>query len=293
MSNLVSVIVPCYNQAQYLPEALDSVAAQTYPNWECIIVNDGSPDRSEEIASGYCSKDKRFKYLKKDNGGLSSARNAGLRKANGSWIQFLDADDYIAPSKMESSLGVLERNPSADLIVSDFKMFRDKPADATEAFCQLNQQNLNLESILLKWNTVFNIPIHCGLFRSTLFADNYFVESLKVSEDWVMWIKCFLKQPHAVYLNEALAYYRFNPNSMTKDKAFVRNNLIDTYQYIYGLLAPDAASRFAFEIFNRLNHNINYYEVEIDRLRNKSLYKAEEKIKKSLRRLLKGNEKDR
>ena len=75
---LVSIIVPCYNQAQYLPETLDSVLAQTYPYWECIIVNDGSPDNTEEIAKHYCEKDSRFKYVYKENGGLSSARNVSL-----------------------------------------------------------------------------------------------------------------------------------------------------------------------------------------------------------------------
>ena len=68
MNPLVSIIVPCYNQAQYLPETLDSVLAQTYPYWECIIVNDGSPDNTEEIAKHYCEKDNRFKYLFKENG---------------------------------------------------------------------------------------------------------------------------------------------------------------------------------------------------------------------------------
>lgn len=83
---LISVIVPCYNQAQYLDECLQSVVEQTYPNWECIIVNDGSPDNTEEIALQWTEKDSRFIYIKKENGGLSSARNAGLEIAKGKWI---------------------------------------------------------------------------------------------------------------------------------------------------------------------------------------------------------------
>ena len=92
---LISVIVPCYNQAQYLDECLQSVLDQTYQNWECIIVNDGSPDNTEEIALQWTAKDPRFTYLKKENGGLSSARNAGIEVAQGEWIQFLDCDDKI------------------------------------------------------------------------------------------------------------------------------------------------------------------------------------------------------
>ena len=83
---LISIIVPCYNQAQYLDECLQSVLDQTYHNWECIIVNDGSPDNTEEFANKWTAKDSRFKYLLKTNGGLSSARNAGIETANGEWI---------------------------------------------------------------------------------------------------------------------------------------------------------------------------------------------------------------
>ena len=87
MNPKVSVIVPCYNQAQFLAETLDSVLAQTHENWECIIVNDGSTDNTETVAMDYCDRDKRFVYLKKENGGLSSARNAGLDIAQGDYVQ--------------------------------------------------------------------------------------------------------------------------------------------------------------------------------------------------------------
>ena len=83
MNPLVSIIVPCYNQAQFLPEALQSVLEQTHTNWECIIVNDGSPDNTEGVAQEWLVKDSRFKYVYKENGGLSSARNAGLDKVVG------------------------------------------------------------------------------------------------------------------------------------------------------------------------------------------------------------------
>jgi glycosyltransferase involved in cell wall biosynthesis len=83
---LVSVIVPCFNQAQYLGEALQSVLAQTYTNWECIIVDDGSPDNTERVASKFVKLDNRIKYHKKQNGGLADARNYGINKAKGEFI---------------------------------------------------------------------------------------------------------------------------------------------------------------------------------------------------------------
>ena len=98
---LISVVVPCYNQAQYLDECLQSVLNQTYQDWECIIVNDGSPDHTEEIAKKWVEKDARFRYLFKENGGLSSARNAGIEIAKGEWILPLDADDKIGVRYLE------------------------------------------------------------------------------------------------------------------------------------------------------------------------------------------------
>lgn len=91
----VSIIIPVYNVEQYLKRCLDSVTEQTYKNLEIIIVNDGSPDNSEIICKEYEKKDSRVLYLKQQNGGLSSARNSGLKKATGDIILFLDSDDYI------------------------------------------------------------------------------------------------------------------------------------------------------------------------------------------------------
>lgn len=97
MSQLpISIIVPCYNQAQYLDECLQSVLDQTYQSWECIIVNDGSEDHTEEIANNWTKKDPRFIYYRKENGGAASARNFGIEKAQGEWILPLDGDDYLS-----------------------------------------------------------------------------------------------------------------------------------------------------------------------------------------------------
>lgn len=98
---LISIVVPCYKQAQYLDECLQSVLDQTYKNWECIIVNDGSPDNTEEVAKNWVNKDYRFKYLYKENGGLSSARNAGIEISKGQWILPLDSDDQIGTQYLE------------------------------------------------------------------------------------------------------------------------------------------------------------------------------------------------
>ena len=113
---MVSVIVPCYNQAIYLPEALNSLLAQTYQCWEAIVVNDGSPDETEKVALEYTRKDSRIKYVFKENGGLSSARNKGIELAQGEFILPLDADDIIHPEYMEKAMEAFEDNPFLKLV---------------------------------------------------------------------------------------------------------------------------------------------------------------------------------
>jgi len=121
---LISVIVPCYNQAQYMDECLQSVLDQTYQNWECIIVNDGSPDDTEEVALQWTEKDTRFIYLKKENGGLSSARNAGIEIAKGEWILPLDCDDKIGSQYLELASAQFDKDYT--IIYCEAEFFGDK-----------------------------------------------------------------------------------------------------------------------------------------------------------------------
>ena len=125
MSYLISVIVPCYNQAHFLDETLNSILNQSYTNWECIIVNDGSPDNTENIAKKWMKKDQRFKYISKENGGLSSARNHGLKVAKGDFIQFLDSDDLLSFDKFKKSINAF-KNQDAAIVITNFIRFKKK-----------------------------------------------------------------------------------------------------------------------------------------------------------------------
>ncbi len=279
MKELISIIVPAYNQAEFLPEALESVLAQTHTRWECFIINDGSTDTTEKIAHGYVRKDARFKYVKKENGGLSSARNTGLDLANGDWIQFLDSDDYMEPQKIELSLNCISINPSASLIVTDFKMFVNDIQQATPAFCELSAERLSFERILFGWGGDFTIPIHCGLFEKKLFQTVRFNEHLKAIEDWIMWLDVFQAGANAGYLKEPLAYYRNNPASMTKDTVFVRSNLIMAYKHIIDTLPREQVKKFTFEVIDRLLHNIVSLENDLTYYKTKLPVKIERKIK--------------
>lgn len=147
MNPLISVIVPCYLQAEYLDECLQSVYDQTYSNWECIIVNDGSLDNTEEIAKRWLEKDNRFRYIYKENGGLSSARNAGIREAKGEWIQFLDSDDMIHKSKFIDSKLYFE---NCDLTITDFQLFNSE--SILQNHCSFVDKHISYESMLFDWD---------------------------------------------------------------------------------------------------------------------------------------------
>jgi glycosyltransferase involved in cell wall biosynthesis len=190
---LISIIIPCYNQGQFLDETLLSVYNQSYPNWECIIVNDGSTDNSESIAKKWANKDKGFIYFHKENNGVSSARNFALEKAKGSYVQFLDADDLLDSRKLELSLSALKelQSENKQIVISNFRMFSVNADTTTAPYCILKSELFTYENLLYKWNESFSIPIHCGFFEMSLFEGIRFPENLTAQEDWIVWVKLF------------------------------------------------------------------------------------------------------
>lgn len=110
----ISVIICTHNpRLDYLRRVLDALKSQTFQGWECIIVNDGSPDNTAFVAREWTKKDSRFRYIEKLNGGLSSARNAGIKSAVGEFVHFLDADDFMLPEAYAAFLGGFQRRPEA------------------------------------------------------------------------------------------------------------------------------------------------------------------------------------
>jgi glycosyltransferase involved in cell wall biosynthesis len=123
---MVSIVVPCYNQAQYLDAALQSVFVQTYANWECIIVNDGSSDTTDEIALDWINKDQRFKYFSKQNEGLGKTRNYGIARSKGLYILPLDSDNQLMKDFTQEAIAVFEKNQDVGVVYGDAEYFGDK-----------------------------------------------------------------------------------------------------------------------------------------------------------------------
>ena len=121
--SLVSVVITSYNQAEYLKKAFDSIIAQSYKSIECIIVDCGSNDNSHEIIEQYCAFDKRFTSYNIGKNGPSFARNFGMKKTKGEFIQLLDGDDWIENDKLASQVRFLKKNSRIDLVYSEIKYF--------------------------------------------------------------------------------------------------------------------------------------------------------------------------
>ena len=205
----VTVVVPCYNQGQYLSEALESVLSQTINTWECIIVNDGSPDNTEEVSLRYCSKDERFKYLKQENGGISSARNAGIKMASGEYILPLDSDDLIDRTYLEKTINIFNTHSDVGVVYCKGRFFGGNNADMNVAFT-------SYAGVLL-WNQVF-----CSaLYRRSDFIETggYNTGMKEGLEDWEFWIR-FLRYKRVFQIPEILFFYRV--------KSISRNQKVDT-----------------------------------------------------------------
>ncbi|MDB5132559.1 MAG: glycosyltransferase family 2 protein [Mucilaginibacter sp.] len=243
MNKAVSVIVPAYNQARFLPEALESVLAQKYANWECIIVNDGSSDNTEQVALSYTAKDKRFRYLFKENGGLSSARNEGLKISTGQFIQFLDADDFLHPDKLLSAIEAIAENPQCELVICNYKYQNDLNRAHLVKY-DINRK-IDLQAILTEWDITFTIPIHCGLIKKTLIP--LFNEKLKAKEDWLMWIEVFSAISSYKFIDKEYAFYRLHNQSLTKDHLMMEENIFSAYPYIYEKIKSEELKKMFFE----------------------------------------------
>lgn len=206
MKPLISVIIPTFNYARFLPEAIKSVQRQSEGRWELIIVDDGSTDQTREIVIPHL-KDGQIIYLYQKNRGLPAARNAGLAKARGDLIAFLDADDLYLPDKLAKQVSVLQRQPEYGLTYSDVRYFYDDKKN--QLFSRKYPRYYGNDSIkILQQNF---IPSTSPLIRRECFDKaGFFNERSNFAEDWEMWIRMALVGIQFHYLDEVLCLVRIH-----------------------------------------------------------------------------------
>lgn len=247
MGPKISVIIPVYKVEKYLEKCLDSVVNQTYRNLEIIIIDDGSPDRCGEICDAYAKSDDRIQVIHKENGGLSAARNDALKIVTGTWISFVDSDDWCELNMYERAIKKAEKT-NADLVIySLYRNMYDKEEQIHSFPEEFETQNkdfiykLQLSTLVNKYS-----PFPGGqrwiqgfpwdkLYKASLILDNnlVFPENVEANEDVIFNIHAFQFARSIVFFDEPLYHWRLNPTSIghkyTPDRVEVDKEIFDEY----------------------------------------------------------------
>ena len=222
---LVSVIVPTYNYGHLISETLTSIQSQTYENWECIVVDDGSTDNTGKVVADYSAKDPRIRYIQQENRRQAAARNNGIGHSRGDYVQFLDADDLLECKKLEQQVAFLNVSPDVDIVYSNVRYF-DNENPAARRVANLNDQPWmplitgTGKEILLPIVRNNIMPVNAPLIRRSI-IDNVgsFNERLPPVEDWEYFIRCAAagKRFHYADSEGSLALVRAHPDSSSSD----------------------------------------------------------------------------
>ena len=211
---LISIIIPIYNVENYLRQCLDSIMGQTYKNFECLLINDGSPDHSSKICEEFVEKDSRFRYFEKENGGVSSARNLGIEHSKGEYITFIDSDDWVDSDYLEVLYTTLLKE-GADITVSTYKQFNIKDNCFYFHAFQRGYDKKTftgpelIDNLQLLSSFDHSYGSVCGkLVKSVRVETIRFNEETTLGEDMEFWYKLFLISDKIVYINKDTYIYR-------------------------------------------------------------------------------------
>ncbi|CAM4153016.1 glycosyltransferase family 2 protein [Gillisia hiemivivida] len=305
MQPLVSIIIPTYNRVFLLGQTLDSVLAQTYQNWECIIVDDGSEDATDELIEFYSEIDSRIKYYHRPISqlkGANACRNFGFEMSMGKYIQWLDSDDIIDSYKIEKQLIQLLKFNSATIAICRWQFF-DIQVEEVE-FTNEYQVYKNFDKILAFIDALAVsggfLPAHAYLVNRELIcqAGNW-MENLTINQDGEFFARIFVKAKTVIFVNDALVYYRRNnkdsvsylSTELKMDHAILSWQLIESYFKIHfgeSTRLVEISKKYLYRRFFKVNNkmineNKLFFEVEI--LRNK--FSLKKTIKDLVIRILK------
>ncbi len=210
MSRSYSIIIPLYNKEKEIGKTLDSVVSQTYPNWECVVVDDGSKDNSAQIVKQY--HDDRIVYYSKNNGGPASARNEGIRKSTADWIIFLDADDTLLPNAIEHFDTLVEKNPNINCFVCNMYT---KQGDCLNLYSHAYKNGVLRNNFLSVVLNQCRMRVGTTMFKRDLLINNPFNEQLRRYEDTEVVYR--LMRSNKVY-ESSTPVYVYNLDSTTASK---------------------------------------------------------------------------
>jgi glycosyltransferase involved in cell wall biosynthesis len=225
--------MPSYNVASYIGGALESLFAQSFQDFEVIVVNDGSPD-TDALLEALTPYRSRILYFEQPNRGVAAARNAAIRAAGGEWIASLDPDDLWEPQYLATQIAYIDSHPGLDLVYADAVIFGPVPeAGRTAMDLWPSRGEVTFESLATQECAI----IHCAALtrRESVLRVGLFDESLPISEDFDLWLRLVKAGGRIGYHHAALARYRRRPDSLTADR-------LRTYSH-YLLVLDKAASK--------------------------------------------------
>lgn len=231
MEDLISVIIPVYNVEKYLSRCIDSIIQQTYSNIEIILVNDGSTDSSGRICDFYKEKDQRIKVIHKKNGGLSDARNKGIEIASGSYIVFIDSDDYVKDSYLMKMYTAIS-NSKADLVICNFEFVDERENAIRKRESPISDMKLTgreIEYKICEKNGDYFVVAWNKMYKKSLWRNLRFPLG-KINEDEFVICKILEKCNKVITLKEKLYFYVQRENSiMQKKYSIKRLDVLDAY----------------------------------------------------------------
>jgi len=275
---LVSVIIPAFNSSDYIVDAIDSALQQTYRPIEVIVVDDGSTDDTREKLKSLI-EDGKIRYQSQANRGLAAARNTGIKLAKGTYLQFLDADDLISPTKIEKQVRCLETSPAPAICGCDFRFFEGKNVSKLYGGdLYKGQFPLNSVAHLFEFETV----IHRWLFSASLFdVVGNFEEDMPATEDWLMIWKLAASGTRFLYLDEPMALYRKHDKNMTCDFKRAAAGHLRALDHVERYQKQQGSSLYSKRELNALREAY-HYELGLFYMRTKRLPRAWNHLLKAL-----------
>lgn len=238
--SLISIITTSYNYQDYIKETIESVLAQTYTNWEMIIVDDGSKDDSVNVINCYCQKDNRIKLFQHENGinkGLTETIKLGLEKAKSDWVVFLESDDSITPNYLQEKINVIEKNPDVKFIFNALNCFGDeKRISFMSRYFKKQRKILNkhkcYDNFFVNFEHCNVVPtFSCVMTKKELFEGLDFDSPNKTSIDWLLWTQ-IAKITNFYYIDKPLTNWRLHTNSYIGEST----NIIDIIKLKFKIL---------------------------------------------------------
>lgn len=248
---IVSVIIPAYNAVRYIRETLDSVLAQTYPAFEAIIVDDGSTDDLETAVRPYRA-DQRIVFLRQENRGIAGARNAGVARASGAYIAFLDADDIALPERIAVQAAFLENHPQYGIVYSRFQSFYD---GHPERFYSYRRRFYAGDIFRPLLHHSFICPSTVMMRRETFEVVGGFDKDFRDAEDWDLWRRLAYRGTYFGFLDKVLVHTRLRLKSLSGFHNQVRMkemNLLSFEQMFNQMTAGERAAYRADAIIGTL-----------------------------------------